>query len=205
MDDQNDEDAALEERADHLTAQAIADNTAIDGPTSNILSKLLEPGAKLIVGPRGCGKTHLMRYALVTSLAPTQPFCMYVSFNRYYRLEPLLRTKSNALDLFHGWVLCLCYLGLYEAVAACKQANITNESSDELWIEYPDTELKAIIGRLERGGSLTQPLQDTFDTLSIDGLKVSLERITRKLGKKVCRLVRRCGTNVNSRVSSRFF
>ena len=58
----------FEERADQLTLETI-DATLSDGQIfRSARKKLLATGAKLLVGPRGTGKTHLMRY---TSSVPT--------------------------------------------------------------------------------------------------------------------------------------
>lgn len=174
----------LEVRADQLTIEMIEAHTSIDGPAAGIVKELLIPGAKLIVGPRGCGKTHLMRYAWAISMHyPSNPFAIYVSFNRYYRLEPLLRSRNNALDIFHGWVICLCYLGLHEAIDEYKKRNIPFDE-ENIWIEYEKDELETIVARLERGGTLPSVQQETFDTLSILGLKQAIERICLALKKR---------------------
>lgn len=170
-----DDEAFVAERADHLSLQTIATSTAIDGPTSNIVAKLLENGTKLLVGPRGCGKTHLMRYAFVKSaMEKNAPFCVYISFNRSYRLEPLLRNRTNALDVFHRWVICLCYLGLHDAVDKyCERlaADDTAQLNEEIWVDYKRDELTNIISRFEHGGVLAEEQRGIYDELSVDRLK----------------------------------
>lgn len=178
------EESFFEIRADQLTLETIENKTSIDGPALYVVRELLVPGAKLIVGPRGCGKTHLMRYAWAYSLQKADnPFCVYVSFNRYYRLEPLLKSKANALDLFHAWMICLCYLGIYESLAA----HLTRDPSldaDDLWIGYSKEVLEGIVARLERGAALPSDYEEIFETLSLQQLKSSIDRITFAMGRK---------------------
>lgn len=179
--DDTEEALALEVRADQLPLDVIEANTSIDGPAKTIVDELLVHGAKLLVGPRGCGKTHLMRFAWAQSVNDVnQPFAIYLSFNRYLRLEPLLRSKSNALDLFHGWILCLCYLGLHEAIEEHLKRDAAKVEED-LWLEYPKEDLQVIVSRLERGGALPHEHQEIFDSMSLVMLKQAIERIAKAL------------------------
>jgi hypothetical protein len=179
-----DEDNFFEIRADQLTLETIENKTSIDGPALNVVRELLVPGAKLIVGPRGCGKTHLMRYAWAYSLQKVEnPFCVYVSFNRYYRLEPLLKSKANALDLFHGWMICLCYLGIYESVAAHLERK-PDVDADDLWVGYSKDVLEGIVSRLERGAALPADYEEMFETLSLQQLKSTIDRLMSVLRRK---------------------
>ncbi len=179
-----DDENFFEIRADQLTLATIETSTSVDGPALNVVRELLIPGAKLIVGPRGCGKTHLMRYAWAYSLQKADnPFSVYVSFNRYYRLEPLLKTKTNALDLFHGWVICLCYLGIYESIDAHLSKNPTLDV-DDLWVGYPREVLAGIVVRLERGSALPTDQEEIFETLSLPQLKGTIDRISRALNRR---------------------
>lgn len=179
-----DDENFFEVRADQLTLATIESSTSVDGPALNVVRELLVPGAKLLVGPRGCGKTHLMRYTWAYTLQKdTFPFAVYLSFNRYYRLEPLLKSKTNALDLFHGWVLCLCYLGIYESIEAHISRDVTLDP-EELWLEYPQETLNGIVARLERGASLLPEQEEVFDTLSLIHLKVTVDRIAIALKRR---------------------
>lgn len=175
---------ALEVRADQLPMNVIVAHTSVEGPAIDIVNELLAQGAKLLVGPRGCGKTHLMKYAWAQSVSNNNlPFAIYLSFNRYLRLEPLLRTKSNALDMFHGWILCLCYLGLHEAMEEHMDRE-TPRNEEEFWLEHPKEDLENIVARLERGGALPHDLQEMFDSMSIVKLKQAIVRIATSLNRE---------------------
>ncbi len=58
----------FEERADFLEPEALQEETAKSEFFSSILQKLYQRGTKPIIGPRGCGKTHLMRFAHISCL-----------------------------------------------------------------------------------------------------------------------------------------
>lgn len=178
------DEPALEVRADQLPIETIEQQTATEGPVEEVLHALHSTGAKLIVGPRGCGKTHLMRFAWAKAVEKKEaPLAIYVSFNRYLRLEPLLRTKYDALDIFHGWIISLCYLGLYEVIEEHLTRDLSLDDT-ELWLEYEESDLQSIVARVERGGTLTSELKEQFDAMSVAMLKRDIDRIARALGRK---------------------
>jgi len=160
---------SLEQRADFIPYDELRSGTATGDFFDKVHVALTERGTRLIVGPRGCGKTHMMRYTWVTCRDDRQsPFCVYVSFNRYYRLEPLLKSRANALDLFHSWVLARILLGVFETAEALAEndlqlAQLISEiglNSDQMY---------TLISKLERA----LPLSDEDDALIIS---ISLER-----------------------------
>lgn len=58
----------FEERADQLSLDMI-ESTLSDGQIfRSARRKLLSSGAKLLVGPRGTGKTHIMRFTYMQAL-----------------------------------------------------------------------------------------------------------------------------------------
>ncbi|MFB2814884.1 hypothetical protein ACE014_13665 [Shewanella xiamenensis] len=96
-----------EERADYLSVEQLLSWTANSEHFKYIQKKLIQVGAKLITGPRGTGKTHQMRCAYNTCINDEKlPLPIYITFNHYLRLETYLHDRSNALDIFHAWVLC---------------------------------------------------------------------------------------------------
>jgi len=110
-------DEGLEYRADHMTLDELERITAETKFYSGVVNKLLARGSKLIIGPRGVGKTHHMRIAYKQSLgSPTKPLPIYVSFSKYLRLEPLRNSTSIAIQYFHCWVLAKVLLGLKDTL-----------------------------------------------------------------------------------------
>jgi hypothetical protein len=96
----------FEERADYIDEDDLLNWTVENDFFLEIKKKLIERGAKLIVGPRGTGKTHQFRHTYLNCLNDKDlPIAIYVSFGKYYHLEPLLFNSANAISVFHTWVL----------------------------------------------------------------------------------------------------
>lgn len=161
--DRNDLDASLEQRADYIPTEKLAQETA----TASVLFEsvrraLLSSGLKTLVGPRGCGKTHMMRYAWLTCQDDaSKPFAVYVSFNKYYRLEPLLVSRASPPDEFHAWALGLIVLATYESVSY-KPEQIALVATLESKVGLSRANLETLVSALERN----QPLSTEQATLS---------------------------------------
>lgn len=103
----------FEERADHLPLETIKSSLADGDLFLHARKKLLAKGAKFLVGPRGVGKTHVMRYAYIEAIEKKhQPIAVYANFSKYLHLEPLLKKSPDALKRFHSWVLAKLLLGV---------------------------------------------------------------------------------------------
>ncbi|MCP8971339.1 ORC-CDC6 family AAA ATPase [Ectobacillus ponti] len=85
-----------------------------------IIKKLSSGGAKLLVGPRGCGKTTIMLktyYGSLSTLDSTElkdSFPIYVNFKSALRVEPMYKANVNANFWFNQWLLYKVYQGLYK-------------------------------------------------------------------------------------------
>lgn len=56
----------LQQRADYIPFDELLDETSEEGEIfKKVYAELTNKGLRTIVGPRGCGKTHMMRYAWV--------------------------------------------------------------------------------------------------------------------------------------------
>jgi hypothetical protein len=159
----------LQQRADYIPLEDLLAETSSNGDLFNKVHKeLLNRALRTIVGPRGCGKTHMMRYAwLVCSQDANLPFAVYVSFNRYFRLEPLLSSRATALNQFHSWVLARVVLAAWEAAIAWKlDAKAIGALFASLELE-PDG-LKNFVSKVERNQPLDSACQVLSDSLSIE-------------------------------------
>ncbi len=140
----------LEERADYLLEDELKSVTATSDFFNSIHKALISKGIKLIAGPRGSGKTHLMRYTYMECKNQKKlPLCLYVSFNRYLRLEPLLKTKPNAIELFHVWVLAGILLSITELILSLDPT--PEETLIKKLVGFDVSELENAISLLERG------------------------------------------------------
>ena len=169
--DRDDLDASLEQRADYIPTEKLVQETATTSVLFGSVRKaLLSSGLKTLVGPRGCGKTHMMRYAWLTCQDDvSKPFAVYVSFNKYYRLEPLLVSRASPPDEFHAWALGLIVLATYGSISyKPEQAAIVSDL--ELKVGLPRANLETLVSALERN----QPLSDEQATLS---RQISVSRV----------------------------
>lgn len=139
----------FEERADQLSLDAI-DSTLADGEVfRRARTKLLARGAKLLVGPRGTGKTHIMRYAYVQAMKrQDKPLALYATFNRYLNLEPLLKKSPDARQRFHSWVLAKLLLSAFDWLVSTGRPASVLQSADPL---FDPEKLGELVARLERG------------------------------------------------------
>ncbi|MEE9680101.1 hypothetical protein V4842_17535 [Pseudomonas moraviensis] len=94
------------EQAEYIDSEIFAELT-IDHPEEEaILRKLMGGGAKLLIGPRGCGKSTLMLKAFHQMLnGPSlQTLPVYVNFKLALKVEPLYSKGANAPFWFKGWL-----------------------------------------------------------------------------------------------------
>lgn len=146
-----------EEKADFIPAEHLFEETAAGSNVfSQVISALTNQSLKTLVGPRGCGKTHMMRYAWLTCRTDkTKPFATYVSFNRYYRLEPLLVSRPKPTIDFHSWVLALIISSIFNSFK--HPPDLLDSRALEIQQEFEITQntLEGMIGSLERNLPLT--------------------------------------------------
>lgn len=174
------ENKEFEERADFIEEKDLISWTVDNEYFQHIQKKLIERGAKLIVGPRGTGKTHQFRHAYYTCLSDKEkPLALYVSFGKYYHLEPLLFRAANAINIFHTWVLAKIIL---ECIRHAKQfdINIITLSNSEN-INYET--LNLFIERAEKNSDLNDS-EILLDEISIQKTIFIIENLTEKLKRK---------------------
>lgn len=138
------EENGFEERADYIDKDFLLKWNVDISYFNSIQKKLTEKGAKVLVGPRGTGKTHQMKIAYNSCLTEkSKPFPVYVSFSKYYYLEPLLSKNPAAITVFHTWVLCKILIGCVDSINKMVpnySANSFIESMNLNSISYSDIE-----------------------------------------------------------------
>jgi len=170
----------FEERADYIDDNDLLNWTVDNDFFQSIQRKLIDRGAKLIVGPRGTGKTHQFRHAYLNCLNDKdKPLAIYVSFGKYYHLEPLLFKSANAISIFHTWILAKI---LVECSEVAKKFDVDFSSlllSKTIKIE----DLLIFIERAEKNIPLIDSEQ-VISEISIQKTIDSIETLTEQLKRK---------------------
>ncbi|WP_158873915.1 ATP-binding protein [Antarcticirhabdus aurantiaca] len=165
---------AFEERADHVEEDVLRDGTATGDHFDDVVRKLHSKGLVLLVGPRGCGKTHLMRYAWLECLDDeTKPFCIYTSLNKYLSLEPWSAARTDARALFHSWVLARILQAGHETLE--RVSGVASGGG---------ARLQAFINNLERRFDLEDEDEDLHRRLSVESVKATLVKLAERAGRK---------------------
>ena len=137
----------FEERADYLEIKDLMAWNVETDHFKKIQQELVSKGARLLAGPRGTGKTHQMRYVYQCCIDQKKnPLPVYVTFGRYFRLDPLLVKESNAIQIFHAWALAKIILGLSYTIK-----KIQPDCKTEELLGWEDEKLQTFIGEVETG------------------------------------------------------
>ncbi|WP_162945822.1 zinc ribbon domain-containing protein [Pseudomonas sp. DY-1] len=124
----------------------------------------------------------MMRYAWLSCRDSSHnPFAIYVTFNRYFRLEPLLSTNSNALHQFHSWVLARIVLALFDSLAEWKDSK---NAFSTLVSEVPLDAIKVYVNRVERNLPLDPKSSEVAASLTIETVQNLISSARRLLGRK---------------------
>lgn len=108
--------SVFEERAEYLSATDLEQWTVISPQDAQILSKLKGPGAKLLSGPRGCGKSSYLRRAYFEMLSDGKILPVYINFSRSLALEPIFHSRADASAIFRQWVIAKIIVGTICAI-----------------------------------------------------------------------------------------
>lgn len=108
------------EQAEYIEREKFLALSAEHPQETGILKKLMGGGAKLLIGPRGCGKTTLMRKAFFQSLSneASGVLPIYVNFKLALKLEPYYVNGPNASYWFKKWLVLKVVFALRETISA---------------------------------------------------------------------------------------
>ena len=167
------------EQAEYLSSKSFEEWSTELHDEATIIRKLSQGGAKLITGPRGCGKTTLLLkvYNKLIHNNQTNTIPIYVNFKSSLKLEPLYRTNTNAAFWFYQWLLQKVFQGLYAALIELDY-NLTETKAEQ-------TKVEKIINNLEMG----KIDSDKESGTSINELLKQINEFLGKLNKSRCVLL----------------
>jgi hypothetical protein len=106
----------FQERAEYLSSEELHAWTTRTDRDNQILEKLTGSGPKLLIGPRGSGKSTYLRLAYFSLLESKQALPVYVNYAKSLALEPNFHRNANALAMFRQWVLARIVVAISESV-----------------------------------------------------------------------------------------
>ncbi|MBB5047568.1 energy-coupling factor transporter ATP-binding protein EcfA2 [Rhodopseudomonas rhenobacensis] len=157
------------EQAEYIQEDSFNALSAEHPDEDSIVRRLSVGGAKLLVGPRGCGKTTLMLKAYYSLLRSSQPTTLpvYVNFKLSLKLEPLYAKTPNATFWFRQWLTLKIYEGLLDAIKNSNRFMSPPELPSQGDLE------KAMIS-LETGSALSG---ESATTYTMEGLSKAIVRV----------------------------
>lgn len=178
IDQETIEQNVFEERAERLSRSELKQWTALTELDRGVIEKLKGPGVKLLLGPRGSGKSTLMKLAYYDTLESEQTFPVYINYSHSLALEPLFHTQANALRLFRQWVLLKIFVAVHETFRETK-SQVPEDIASKASLA------KSAIRDLERG---VAPEALEIETSPSEMLEF-LESVVLSLGRSRCVLL----------------
>lgn len=162
-------DANFVEQAEYIPENTFLTLNATHPDEESILRRLSVGGAKLLVGPRGCGKSTLMLKAYYDLLRSEEAstFPVYVNFKLSLKLEPLYQNTPNASFWFRLWLNLKIYEGIHKAIDAADRYALPDG--------FPTKNaISQLITSVESGKIDPTKYVEEF---AMDGLSASIERL----------------------------
>lgn len=148
-----DADSRFVEQAEYIPKEVFFELSSDHPREKLILPKLMRTGAKLLTGPRGCGKTTLMRKAFNLMLVSgNSALPIYVNFKASLRLEPIYKSSANGAYWFSTWMYLKILEGLKDTLRELDVSPSANEAFDEVTLSKIIAALE--VGELEKAKSI---------------------------------------------------
>lgn len=165
------------EQAEYLEDTSFAQWHTQHPDENKILRKLVQGGAKLISGPRGCGKTTLLLKAFHTMLSSRDAaFPVYVNYKRSLSIEPMYKAGTDGTYWFNQWVILKIYVGIYETLDRLK-------CSIQLSMALDEAKKAASLLEMSNAGGVS------LHSLSIPILEQDIDRVMEKTNRSRCVLL----------------
>ncbi|WP_157485657.1 MULTISPECIES: hypothetical protein [unclassified Frigoribacterium] len=98
-------------RAEDLSRSDLEQLTVLSFREREIVKALESGGQRLLIGPRGSGKSTYLKSAYFGAIEGDRAFPVYVNYSKSISLEPTFKTSATALPLFRQWVLAQIVVG----------------------------------------------------------------------------------------------
>lgn len=174
-------DSNFVEQAEYIPQDAFLALNATHPDEESIVRRLSSGGAKLLVGPRGCGKTTLMlkAYYDIMSDPDSSTLAVYVNYKSSLRLEPLYLRTPNATYWFRIWLSLKVYEGLEVAISMA--GNWDRPS------RHPEIDqIRSAINLIESG---EKDLPEALSIFSVESLGEDINKILLANKKSRCVLL----------------
>lgn len=168
------------EQAEYIDSVDL-DRWHIEHPNEKlIMKKLCQGGAKLLTGPRGCGKTTLLLRAYNNMKHKKGIFSVYVNFKTSLKIEPLYRKNTNGSYWFHQWLLLKTYKGIFESIRDYK----IKESVELIFCEK---DIDNYISKIELG--IIEDINVSNELVTISVLESEIKKVLEAAGAVSCVLL----------------
>lgn len=178
--DLNYDERVFTEQAEYIDGNDL-ENWHIEHPIEKlIMRKLCQGGAKLLTGPRGCGKTTLLLKAYNEMSHRKDAFSVYVNFKTSLKIEPLYRKNTNGSYWFNQWLYLKIYKGIFKSLRDYE----IDESVD---LVFDEKSIDSYINKIELG--IVDEINNVNELLSITLLEEEIKKILDVSGMTSCVLL----------------
>ncbi len=175
------ENLAFEQRSDFIQTDNLISWNVENEHFNTIQRELKSSSIRLLVGPRGTGKTHQMKiFNEKCKTDKSMPLSIYISFTKYLHLEPYLVSNQNAIQIFHSWVLAKIILSFIEISTNEEQFN---SHLNNIGLNTNINELIDFISITERG-LLNENKSPLFADLNLNVISLLIEEYLKFHEKK---------------------
>lgn len=166
--DLNYDEKVFTEQAEYIDSSDL-ENWHIEHPNEKlIMKKLCQGGAKLLTGPRGCGKTTLLLKAYHEMSRKKSVFSIYVNFKTSLKIEPLYRKNTNGSYWFNQWLFLKIYKGIFSSLR-------DYEITDSVELMFDEKDVDSYINKIELG--IVDEITAVNELLTISRLEDEIKKI----------------------------
>ena len=145
------------EQAEYIDRQKFNSLAAEHPYESDINKKLMGGGAKLLIGPRGCGKSTLMLKAYYGLLddGALNTLPIYVNFKLALKMEPYYVNGPNASYWFRAWLVLKIFHALWDVFSEKRDIRTPEGFPEQRDIELSISALEANSAQDEKIGQFS--------------------------------------------------